>query len=337
MSPGITADNPALQPPNQPTQSTTVETPPVAGADTDVSDQSYQPDQPPAAPPPVAPQQPPAPVLSQAPSLAPAQVPQQPPPAPVNMPPSTPAAQVAVAEPPEKQKKGKGKLIAGVLAAGCLLTVVLGVAAVGVAGVGWFLLAPSSAPDFASPSDAVAPYDTGIGALVAEPFEDGLADPDVLPPAPGADATAGDPLVESEPAPPVQEPVRDEPAPVSDDAAADTHTRASTDHAADEPAPSASVSRVSIEHSPATMSVVGDSLTLRATTPGHDDCTLKLQYKAAGQSWRSMTMSRSGSTHSQILSVDSTLSPSFDYYLVATDCGAGLWPADGSKQTVKVF
>ncbi len=386
MSPGITADNPVLQPPNQPAQSTTLGTPPgyppVQGQ---APPPPVPPAQPPQAPPPVAPARPPQaapqpvqpaaqpvppaaqpvqaaprPVQPAAqPGIAPPQAPatpqpQRPPQAP---PPATPgqgpnAAGPAPAKAPRKKKGKLLKILAGV---GCLAVLGVGLlGVVGAVGVWWYLgsengadletlvgdwslpeglavpeglQAPGGGPAVA-PAEPVVPGDAPAAAATDDAA--GAASDD------GADGTADAAPVD---AAPVEPPPPAEPAVVADEAADDAEasagrrdSRPGGDEPLDAPAPA-----VTVEHSATTMSVVGDQLTLQATTPGHDDCTVQLKVRPTGGSWKTLTMSRSGSRHTQILPVDSSFAPSFEYYLVASDCGAGLWPADGSRQTVKVF
>jgi len=96
---------------------------------------------------------------------------------------------------------------------------------------------------------------------------------------------------------------------------------------AGDPAPTAS-NRVPLEHVPAVVSGVGDSLIVRATTWGRETCTVLLKLRPVHQDWQVHTLARNGQNHSLELPVSSEMSPAFEYTILATGCGTARWPAD---------
>jgi len=114
---------------------------------------------------------------------------------------------------------------------------------------------------------------------------------------------------------------------------ADAEEPASDPDDASDPGPTAS-NRVPLEHIPAAVSGVGDSLVVRATTWGRETCTVLLKLRPLDRDWEVHTLARAGEHHSLELAVSSDLAPAFEYALFATECGAARWPADGSAHQI---
>ena len=94
---------------------------------------------------------------------------------------------------------------------------------------------------------------------------------------------------------------------------------------------------VSLVHSPASMAVVGDSVSVSATTPGERRCKVVMVYSSNDGSWKQKRLSRSGDSHTGSLTVTAEMSPEFSYYLTAAGCGSGRSPEGSGSYSVKVF
>ncbi len=93
---------------------------------------------------------------------------------------------------------------------------------------------------------------------------------------------------------------------------------------------------VELHHAPIEQVVVGDKVLVRTTTPGVEDCEVHLYWHRPGEALQQHALYRSGASHSLVLTVGPEMGPVFEYFLVATGCGAAVWPADGSTRSVVV-
>jgi len=93
---------------------------------------------------------------------------------------------------------------------------------------------------------------------------------------------------------------------------------------------------VDLYHAPIEQVVVGDKVLVRTTTPGFENCQVHLYWHRPGEALQQYAMYRSGASHSLVLTVAPEMGPLFEYFLVATGCGAGVWPASGKTQAVAV-
>ncbi len=163
------------------------------------------------------------------------------------------------------------------------------------------------------------------GQVTEDPTPAPVVEDDVEDPTP-------EPVVEDE----VEDPT---PAPVEDDGDSSTGGRPDSGDTArpgsgdDDDQPK----DVSFEHDSLSMLMVGEKMSIAATTPDVDDCRVKFAWRPVGSSsWTKKYLKTKGEKHTLTLTVTAEMSPEFEYYLKSYDCGTAKWPKSG-YQSVKVF
>ncbi len=102
------------------------------------------------------------------------------------------------------------------------------------------------------------------------------------------------------------------------------------------PSAVAEIRWVLLEHEARNSVSIGDRIMMEATTPGHDDCTVQLVWRRANEEWTHQALLGVGEEHSLSLPIRLEMAPTFEYYLFASTCGSGRWPADGTSHSVRV-
>jgi len=261
-------------------------------------------------------------------------------------------------EEPKKKKKGGGlkKILIGCVGLGCLGVIVVLLLGGGGAAVavylgssggggfampeGWELPEDWSMPDMGGgeTGDEAGVADAGTGEDGAEEGsgeeggEDGAAGDEAGEDGAGEEG-AGEEGAGEEGA--GEEDAGEEDAGEEDAVAEETPTPAEVVEV-QRPEPVETV--ITVNHQAATMTFVGDSIALSATTPGYSRCKVLVVYRGAdGGAWKTQSMSRSGESHSTSLTVTGEMAPEFQYYLTVKNCGTGRAPSGGGSYTVGVF
>ena len=223
---------------------------------------------------------------------------------------------------PEKKKKGGAlkMILIGCVGLGCLVVVVV-VLLVGAGAGGLFFWGSSGDGGYALPSDWSIPEDWSMpemggdagdeaGVDPVDSGEEGDAGSEDGGETAGADDDSSGAAEEDAGEEDGGEVDAGEEDSGQEDAVADETPTPAEVVEIERPQPTETI--VSVTHQAATMSFVGDSIALSATTPGFSRCKVIVVYRGAeGGSWKKQSMSRGGENHTTSLTVSAEMAPEF--------------------------